>query len=152
MASMSSGGGQNSQDFELNLASIIDCFTVLIAFMLASASFLSIGILDAGVAAAGATGISNDAPPPVNVEVLVSKDHLLTVKLSGKSTQTTKLVPQGDAYDHEGLSRTLASVKSQWPTVGAVTLTAENQVEYQDVVKTMEVARKTLPAVMLGGF
>jgi biopolymer transport protein ExbD len=48
---MSVGGG-NSQDADINLAPIIDCFTVLIAFMLVSASFLSIGVLDAGIAAA----------------------------------------------------------------------------------------------------
>ena len=51
---MSAGNfeGSGGQDFELNLASLIDCFTVLITFLLASASFLSVGILDAGVAAA----------------------------------------------------------------------------------------------------
>ena len=41
---------KNSLDFELNLAPIIDCFTVLIAFILISASFASINILDAGIA------------------------------------------------------------------------------------------------------
>ena len=49
------------KDFDLNLAPIIDCMTVLITFMLASASFLSIGILDAGVAAAGATAVTDQA-------------------------------------------------------------------------------------------
>ena len=42
--SRSRGG---SLDFELNLAPIIDCLVVLITFMLASASFLSISIFDA---------------------------------------------------------------------------------------------------------
>ena len=36
-------------DFELNLASIIDCFTVLITYLLVSASFISLGILDVSV-------------------------------------------------------------------------------------------------------
>ena len=38
---------EGEQDFELNITSIIDCFTVLIAFILTSASFISIGIIDA---------------------------------------------------------------------------------------------------------
>jgi len=145
------GRGNSSQDFELNLASIIDCFTVLIAFMLASASFLSIGILDAGVAAAGATA-TGETPPPVNVAVELSRGQKLTVKVTGKSNHTTPLAGKDGQWDHEGLTRTLASIKTQYPKVSALTLTAENDVEYKDVVKVMEVARKTLPAVMLGGF
>jgi biopolymer transport protein ExbD len=55
---MISGGGGSpgrkskgaSQDFDLNLAPIIDCITVLIAFILISTSFISIGLLDAGIA------------------------------------------------------------------------------------------------------
>ena len=38
-----------SQDFDVNITPIIDSFTVLITFMLASASFLSVGIFDAGI-------------------------------------------------------------------------------------------------------
>jgi biopolymer transport protein ExbD len=36
------GGGGNGQEVELNITPIIDCFTVLITFLLASASFLSL--------------------------------------------------------------------------------------------------------------
>ena len=37
-------------DFDLNLAPIIDCFTVLITFLLISASYISINIIEASVA------------------------------------------------------------------------------------------------------
>lgn len=151
---MSTGvsGGNSSQDVELNLASIIDCFTVLIAFMLASASFLSIGILDAGVAAAGAQTASG-TPPSVNVTVELGAVGKLVIKLSGKASNTTSLpaLASGKA-DYEGLTRSLASVRSKYTDVAAVTLTADNSTEYKDVVKAMEQIRKTIPVVLLGGF
>jgi biopolymer transport protein ExbD len=144
------GGG--GQDFEINLAPIIDCLTVLIAFMLASASFLSIGILDAGVAAAGATSTDNATPPPVNVAIELGNDHNFTVKVTGKSTSTTPISKKGTDWNFDELVQNLKNLKTQWPSVNAVTLSADNTVEYQNVVKSMEIIRQTMPVVLLGGF
>jgi biopolymer transport protein ExbD len=144
--------GSHSQDFELNLASIIDCFTVLIAFMLASTAFLSIGILDAGVAAAGNTATDNSAPPPVNLALQLSATKGLTIKVSGKVNTTETVASNNGAWDLEQMTGKLNALHQQWPTVNAITLTADNTVEYQDVIKTMDTVRKTIPVVLLGGF
>src|SRR4051794_13282188 len=143
--------GSESQDFELNLASIIDCFTVLIAFMLASASFLSIGILDAGVAAAGAQAAPG-TPPPINISVELGTGQKLTVKVTGKMTSNEVILPVSGKLDFAGLTRSLASTHAKYTDVNALTLTADNAVEYREVIKTMEEIRKTVPVVLLGGF
>lgn len=75
VSSDESGSKGGSQDFDINLAPIIDCFTVLITFMLVSASFLAIGIFDAGVEAAG-TSAANTKPPAVHLELSLQKDDL----------------------------------------------------------------------------
>jgi biopolymer transport protein ExbD len=151
-----SGGGSSrggeSQDFELNIASIIDCFTVLIAFMLASTAFLSIGILDAGVAAAGATATDNSAPPPVNLALELKGDKVLTIKVTGKSTSNQTVTAKDGAWDLAALTDKLNALHQQWPTVNAITLTADNTIEYKDVIQTMDTVRKTIPVVLLGGF
>lgn len=139
------GRGGAAQDFELNLASIIDCFTVLIAFMLATASFLSIGIIDAGIAAGGTEAKSKE-PPPVVLTIEIKQDLGITIKASGKTNQSFS------ASNKEELAGRLAQIKSQWPTLQAATLVADNKVEYKEVIGTMEVIRKQIPAVMLGGF
>jgi biopolymer transport protein ExbD len=152
---ISEGGGSRgsqSQDFELNLASIIDCFTVLIAFMLASTAFISIGILDAGVAAAGATAADNSAPPPVNISVELGKDKGIALKVTGKSTTNQTIVAKDGSWNMAEMTDKLTALHQQWPTVNAITLTADNSVEYKDVVLTMENVRKTIPVVLLGGF
>jgi biopolymer transport protein ExbD len=145
------GKGHQSQDFELNITSIIDTFTVLITFMLASASFLSIGILDAGISAGGETA-SAATPPSVNVEVTLGKDMAYVIKLSGKVTSQTPVPGKEGKYDVDGLGRALKDVKSRFTDVSAATLVAENAVEYTDIVRAMETTRKTLPYVLLGGF
>jgi biopolymer transport protein ExbD len=152
---ISDGGGSRgsqSQDFELNLASIIDCFTVLIAFMLASTAFISIGILDAGVAAAGATAADNSPPPPVNISLELGKDKGIALKVTGKATTNQTIIAKDGSWNMNEMTDKLQALHQQWPTVNAITLTADNSVEYKDVVLTMENVRKTIPVVLLGGF
>src|SRR4051812_20415125 len=147
---MNMGSGEsNSQDFELNLASIIDCFTVLITFMLASASFLSLGIMDAGVAAAGATQNAG-TPPPINITVELKPGHQMVVAVTGKLTSNTPIQARGTDWNYDDLTQNLGALKAKFNDVNAVTLTADNATEYRDVVKTMEVLRKSMPAVLLG--
>lgn len=148
---LGNGNSKNSQDFDLNLAPVIDCLTVLIAFMLASATFLSIGILDAGIAAAGNTA-TDVTPPPVNIAIELSAGEKVVVKLSGKSNQSYPISRKGEGWDYDSLSALLKDIKTRWPGVNAATLIADNSVQYKDVVKAMEVIRKDLPAVLLGGF
>ena len=144
-------GAGHSQDFELNLASIIDCFTVLITFMLATASFLSIGIIDAGVAAAGAQAQSSE-PPPVTLTVELKKNRSISVSLTGKENHKEQVEAARDGYDLDGLNSRLQVIKQRWPALQAATLQAESDVEYKDVILSMEMTRKSVPAVLLGGF
>jgi biopolymer transport protein ExbD len=140
-----------NQDFELNLASIIDCLTVLITFLLASASFLSIGILDAGLAA-GSAHSAGGTPPPVTVTVELKAAHKMEIKIGGKENRTISIGEQDGEWDYKALTRDLSTLKTRWNGLNALTLSAENGIEYREIVRTMEVARKILPAVMLGGF
>ncbi len=147
------GGGRGSSglDFDLNLAPVIDCFVVLITFLLASASFLSIGLLDAGVAA-GAASTSETQPPPVQITLELKADKSLLVKVSGKSTNTLNVPAKGGERDYAGMAKQLEGLKGSWPQVTGATLIADPAVEYAEVIATMEAARKTHPAVLLGGF
>lgn len=155
MVGSESGGskGRNtSQDFELNLASIIDCLTVLITFLLASATFLSVGILDAGIAAAG-NQATPTAPPPITITIELARDQTLTLKWNGKQNGTVAVPKLSDGKaDYAALNQRLAELKGKWPEVNAAILTADSAAEYRDVVKSMEAIRKTLPVVALGGF
>jgi biopolymer transport protein ExbD len=144
-------GRSQSQDFELNLASIIDCMTVLITFLLASTAFISIGIMDAGVAAAG-TAATDSTPPPVNLSLELGRDHGMTVKVSGKQSSSQTVSAKDGQWNADDLTQRLAQIHQQWPTVNAITLSAENTVEYNDVIKIMDTTRKTIPVVLLGGF
>ena len=154
-AGVSSGGsgkpGQQSQDFDLNLAPIIDCFTVLVTFLLASSAFISIGILDAGIAAGGTT-TEEKAPPSVQVSVEMQPGFKMEVKVNGKVNQTVNIGAANGAWDYDKLTAELAGIKQRFPDLSGVTLKANEDIQYGEVIVGMENIRKTVPAVLLGGF
>lgn len=131
-------------DFELNLAPIIDCFTVLITFMLASASFLSISIFDAGFTPAEAQG--DPTPPPITVTLDLKKNGSLQVITHGKLEQKNTFANPDEAAE------ALRQLKEKYPGFTSVTITADQEVEYEAVVKAMEKARKNELSMVLGGF
>lgn len=142
---------QESQDFEINIAPIIDCFTVLITFMLISASFLSIGVLEASPGAAGEAQASQK-PPVEMVQVELQSDYQMEIKLSGQVNQTTRIAAKDGKWDFDRLTQELGQTKQRWPELDSVTLFAQNEVQYSQIVQTMERIKKVLPSILLGGF
>ncbi len=142
---------ENTQDFELNLAPIIDCFTVLITFMLISASFLAIGIMDAGAGIA-TQPVAGETPPPIAVEIQLLDQYRATVKLSGKSTQTYDIPAKNGVWDFEALEKDLGEIKAKWPTTDSVVLAANDNIEYLHLIQFMEKIQKIIPGIALGGF
>lgn len=155
----SESGNSNSQDVELNLAPIIDCLVVLVSFMLISAAFLSINLIDAGIAAGGAAP-TDQTPPPVALTLKLEPSQTLQIKVEGKVNQTFTIRPTPATAATKGvpdwnfaeLTQHLQTIKKQWPTLGVLTLEAADATPYRDIVQTMEIARKTIPVVLLGGF
>ncbi|OFZ17989.1 MAG: hypothetical protein A2X94_06340 [Bdellovibrionales bacterium GWB1_55_8] len=143
--------GSASQDFDLNLAPIIDAMVVLIAFMLASASYIAIGVLDAGVSAAGAEAV-NATPPSVTVTIELAAANELILKVAGKSNSTTRIPASEGKPDHGELTRKVALLTGTWKDLNAVTLMAGDATEYREVIAAMEALRKSVPVVLLGGF
>ena len=154
---MNAGGGGHSgssQDFDLNLAPIIDCFTVLITFLLISASFLSIGILDAGISAPGAQTATDPQGPAVDLTLKITADRKYRIKIEGAqggSKAQEEGLPGSKPLDVAALSTRLQSLHHQYPKVDVLTLAADETIEYRDIVVTLAAARKVFPAVLIGG-
>ena len=143
------GRHECEQDFELNIASIIDCFTVLIAYMLVSASFISLTSMDVNVAVPVYSG---ETPRDNQAELTIDLDshRNILLKVSGPETSKFLIPAHGNQWDLAALAEKLVSLKGRWPDVSSALLTAEASVEYRDVVKIVEAARTTFPSVALG--
>src|SRR3954464_3977164 len=93
---------ETEQDFDLNIASVIDCFTVLITYLLVSASFISISALDIDVSGAG--DAPRLEPPPISISVEMDSQHGLRVRITGKQKDSWVLAAHQDgSWDLESL-------------------------------------------------
>src|SRR4051812_10232604 len=122
MSAVSKEAGGSNQDFDLNIAPIIDCFTVLITYLLVSASFISLNVLDIGVAASGeAPAETVPAEPPVMFSLEISAAKLITLKVSGGAEGLDLSFPIAPAANGEwnvvGALAKVTDSMSQWPTV-----------------------------------
>jgi len=151
-----SGGG--SGEVELNLAPIIDCFTVLITYLLVTASFISLTAMDVSVAA---TNPSSASPPPVTDEkpMVMTMDLSDTgdviVKVSGGTlTQdygiTVKASASG-AWDPEAVTSQLAKIRDRWAEIKEVSVNAAPAVKYKELVSLINETQKTMPKVYISG-
>lgn len=139
-------GGKPSQDFELNLAPIIDCLVVLIAFLMVSLSYLSIQMLDAGLTSPG--GLSKIDTSALSIEVKIETPDMysVTVTEGGKKISTQKVERATWAADLKGIVGKLDRKPS------TALISAENEISYDLVVQTLDELKSHVPQVQLSGF
>lgn len=138
--------GDGGQDFELNLASIIDCLTVIIAFLLLSSSFVSYGSLDTAVAAPqgqNAGAASESAAQALTLSVTLRDSSKVDLEVSGSRSEKKSIA-------RESLKAELESMKAKYPGLSGMVLTASGRVAYRDLIRGMDESRQVFPAVALG--
>ena len=131
---------------EVNITPVIDCLTVLLTFLLASASFLTISAFDAGYAtdkvsqATAATGA-----PEVTIALSLLVNGLIEIKHQSQGKLNTDLVPLS------ALEAKLQDLRSKSTQDTVVSLDADPAVSYSKVIETMDQIKQKFPQVVMGG-
>ncbi len=139
-------GNHNESDVELNITPIIDCFTVLITFLLASASFISIGYFEAHTPGPGDS--ANVSRPDVDAIIRIGRSGTAELKWTGKQSGSRKLHDINDE-SLRVISEELKKIKEQKLTIHQVMITAENDTPYSNLASIMSaVDQSGIPAVI----
>jgi biopolymer transport protein ExbD len=154
---MSASVGESSnQEVDLNLAPIIDCFTVLITYLLVTASFLTLSAVDVGVSAAG-TGAPtppSDAPPPWVMSIAIQTGGEMAIEVRGGPDSKLfkfKVPTNAGTSDLERLTAQLIDIQKKWPTLSEVSVTAEPTVIYKTIVSVIHEIQNLMPKVYISG-
>jgi biopolymer transport protein ExbD len=142
-------GGTPSQDVEVNITPIIDCFTVLITFLLASASFLSIGFFEA--ATPGTTAGSTSLEPMTELVVRVKNTNVVEFVEKGGRTgkfQFDLTSPAGEKAMDEELNLLAGKPNSNT----RILLTANDSVGFESIAKVMGHLNRTSFPIVIGDF
>ena len=145
---MNTPGGAPLQEVEVNITPIIDCFTVLVTFLLASAGFLSIGFFESST-----PGTASAVPPAPTTEIIVrilERGHLELV-VKGKNRGKFRFsfdTPEGS----RGLERELGRIAARGKDSARILLTAPDRTAFDLVAKVLDHLNPSGIPVVIGEF
>ncbi len=124
---------------ELNITAFMNLMVVLVPFLLMTAVFSHITVLDLNLPPPGAADINKPNKPPYELRVTIRKNMLV---LSDNRVGLIKRIPvKGKAHNFPQLKETLKQVKARLPDHTNITILAEQQTSYEDLISAMDNAR-----------
>ena len=136
MPSLSNRRKRQHEQAELNITTFLILMVVLIPFLLVTAVFSRITILELDLPVAAGDSVSNK--PAVSIEIMIRKNRLEIG--DGRRVMTT--IPKvGDNYDLRKLSESLLAIKKNYADKEDATILVEQDIEYDDVIHVMDAVR-----------
>ena len=123
---------------ELNLVPMIDIFTVLVTFLLMTAVFSRITILQLDLPSSNTA--SAGTPPAFRLEVIVRHEGF---ELTNGAKLIATLPKVAGQYDFKTLTDMAASLKRDYPDANDASVLLERTVEYDYLIQTMDAIRST---------
>lgn len=120
---------------ELDITTFLNLMVVLVPFLLITAVFSRITIIELDIPAGAAGAVDK---PKVNVEVIVRADRLEL----GNGQGVIARIPNVDGkHDTATLSDYLQKIKGNYPDKTDATILIEENIEYNQMVRVMDAVR-----------
>ena len=139
MAHIEGGESGRKRNIELNLVPFIDLMSVLITFLLITAVWTQVSMIQIGSSLYGKRNDDQPPPtPPPNADVVLKVDvkpngYVLTV---GREIYSLPLIDQ--QFDDSGLIAHLERVKQNYPQKVDAVLTVADVMPYEQLIKAMD--------------
>ena len=146
-------GESSSQEVDLNLAPIIDCFTVLITYLLVTASFLTLAAVDVGVSATGTASAVDAGTPPMSMMLALKAGGDVSIAIQGGALSheidiNVKAL-QNSTQDVSELENRLHQLQAKWPQITDVSVTADPTILYKNIVEVIHKVQAIMPKVYI---
>lgn len=129
---------------ELNVTAFLNLMVVLVPFLLITAVFSRIVILQLNLPQGAA---DSPDPPELEIEVII-RDNAL--EIGDGQRVVHRIGNKDDGYDFQGLSELLLELKKVYPAKRSATVLVEPEIHYDTVVAVMDATRQAEVA-QLGG-
>lgn len=141
MAHIDTGGsGGRNKNIELNLVPVIDLMSVLITFLLITAVWTQVSMIQIGSSIYGKKSDTQPSPtPPPAVDLVLRLDvkpmgYVLTV---GKQVISLPLIAES-GFDDAGLLAQLQRVKQLYPEKSDAVIAVADEMPYENLIKAMD--------------
>jgi biopolymer transport protein ExbD len=122
---------------ELDITTFLNLMVILIPFLLISAVFSRVAILELRVPTGAGAGASNK--PDFTIEVIVRRTGL---ELANGSQVVAAIPKKDDQYNLERLSEMLMRLKVDYPEKEDATVLLEPDIEYDYLIQVMDTVRE----------
>lgn len=131
-------GGKRDGNFELNLVPVIDLMSVLITFLLITAVWSQVSMIQIGSSIYGKKSDTIPSLPPPQSDVVVKIDvkangYVLTI-----SKQVIALPLIDNKFDSAGLIAQLQRVKQLYPEKQDAVIAIADEMPYEELIVTMD--------------
>lgn len=132
------GRSRNEATAELNITAFMNLMVILVPFLLITAVFSRLAILELYLP--GPSAEAADPEQPVfQLEITVREGG---IEVGDRNVGTFGVYPARDgAYDYEALSAKLAEIKEQYPAKTDAAILLEPDIPYDTVVRVMDRVR-----------
>ncbi len=124
---------------ELNITAFMNLMVVLVPFLLLSAVFSNLSILELNLPPDNSAQANKDQKKERNFEIIVRKNKLVVADTLGGIIQT--IPNKNGQHDFKALSDILMRLKARFPKKQNITLLLEPQTPYDLLIQSMDTAR-----------
>jgi biopolymer transport protein ExbD len=123
---------------ELNITAFMNLMVILVPFLLITAVFSQVAILELNLPA-GDAGPVESSEPELELEITVRED---AIAVGDRNAGLLTIIENGaEGYDLKELGDYLQQVKSRFPDKADATLLLEPEISYQTLVAVMDAVR-----------
>jgi biopolymer transport protein ExbD len=139
---------------DLQMTPIMNVFLILVPFLLLTASFVKLAILEMSLPSlnqntSSVTQASEEKKPLVLNMLAVRQNGF---ELKSPTFDFPFIVKKGEQYDFEQLQGSLRQIKDKFPDSEDMVIQPEDVIKYDDVVKVMDRCRESgFPNISISG-
>jgi len=144
------GRGQKLEADDLNITPVMNIFLILVPFLLLTAVFVRISIIEFSLPSSDTTTEANqDKTPPV-VTILTIRDS--GFELKSKDISNTPITKKNAQFDYQLLVEQLRKVKERYARTQDIIIVPDAQIKYDVIIQVMDRCRENgFPNISISG-
>lgn len=142
MAHIESGGSGKRTSMELNLVPFIDLMSVLITFLLITAVWTQVSMIQIGSSIYSKKSGDNTVPLTPDVDKIVRVDIRQDGYFVTIGRQTHLIVRQGEIFDTQALLEMLKQAKVQFPEKVDAMVAMDDKLQFDHLINGMDIVLK----------
>ncbi len=128
---------RHHEPVEMNITAFMNLMVILVPFLLITAVFSRIAILELNLPSSDA-GQSKPDQMELQLEVIIRKD---AIEVADRGRPSLVLRKNSNEYDFAGLSELLQKIKGKYPDKTDVAILLEPEIAYNDLIQVMDTVR-----------